>query len=71
MIMLATVISARSDHLLVIDLSNRQQVRVNTREAPRFRTGDLIRIRYNGAMTMSIPPQISALHIARLSSPCC
>ena len=70
MIMLATVFSVRNDHLLVIDLSNRQQVRVNTREAPRFHAGDLIRIRYNGAMTMSIPPQISALRVTRLSSVC-
>lgn len=70
MIMLATVFSVRGDHLLVIDLSNRRQVRVNTGEAPRFGAGDLVRIRYNGAMTKSIPPQISALHIARLSSAC-
>ena len=70
MIMLATVFSVRSDHLLVIDLSNRQQVRVNTREAPRFCVGDLIRIRYSGAMTMSIPPQISAQRVTRLTSVC-
>lgn len=71
MIMLATVIFVRSDHLLVLDLSKRQQVRVNTPQASRFRTGDLIRIRYSGAMTMSIPPQISAQSITKLSSPNC
>lgn len=71
MIMLATVVSVRDDHLLVIDLSNRQQVRVNTREALRFRPGDIVRIRYSGAMTMSIPPQISAIRIVRIAPPCC
>lgn len=71
MIMLATVVSVRDDHLLVIDLSNRQQVRVNTREASRFRLGDIVRIRYSGAMTRSIPPQISAIRIVRISPNCC
>lgn len=67
--MLATVVSVRDDNLLVIDLSTRQQVQVNTRDASRFRPGDLVRIRHNGAMTMSIPPQISAIRITLVSSP--
>lgn len=69
MVMIATVISMRRDSLLVFDFANRQQVQVNTNDAFRFRPGDLVRIRYNGAMTMSIPPQISAISIVRISPP--
>lgn len=66
MTMSAVVVSVQSGSLLVIDFSTRQQVRVNTREASRFRPGDILRIRYNGAMTMSVPPQISATSITRI-----
>ena len=69
MVMIATVLSVRRDNLLVFDFANRRQVQVNTNDAFRFRPGDLVRIRYNGAMTMSIPPQISATSIIRISSP--
>lgn len=68
-VMIATVLSVQRGNLLVFDFSNRQQVRVNTNDAFRFRAGDLVRIRYNGAMTMSIPPQITANSIVRISSP--
>lgn len=68
-IMIATVLSVRHGSLLVFDFSNRQQVQVNTNDAFRFRHGDLVRIRYNGTMTMSIPPQISASSIVRIASP--
>ena len=67
MIMMATVLSTQRGNLLVFDFSNRQQVQVNTNIAFRFYPGDLVRIRYNGAMTMSIPPQISATSIVRIS----
>lgn len=66
MTMLATVISVQHDSLLVFDQRRRQRVRVVTREARRFRTGDFVRIRYNGIMTFSIPPQIFALSIVRV-----
>lgn len=68
MIMIATVLFAQRNNLLVFDFANRQQVQVNTNDAFRFHSGDLVRIRYNGAMTMSIPPQISAMHIMKISS---
>ena len=71
MIMTATVLSTQRDNLLVFDFSNRRQVQVNTNGASRFCPGDLVRIRYNGAMTMSIPPQISATGIVRISSSRC
>lgn len=69
MVMIATIIFVQRGSLLVFDFANRQQVQVNTRDASRFRPGDLVRIRYNGAMTMSIPPQISATSIVRIPSP--
>ena len=68
MVMIATVLRVQRGSLLVFDFAGRQQVRVNTNDAFRFRPGDLVRIRYNGAMTMSIPPQISATRITRISS---
>lgn len=71
MIMMATVLSTQRDNLLVFDFSNRQQVQVNTNIAFRFCPGDLVRIRYNGAMTMSIPPQISTTSIVRISPSRC
>lgn len=66
MIMHAIVLSVRPDNLLVLDRATRREVRVNTPGARRFRPGDFVRIRYNGVMTRSIPPQISAEHIVRI-----
>lgn len=66
MVMLAIVLSVGVGNLLVRDLSNNQEVRVNTRDARRFAPGDRVAILYNGAMTASIPPQISAISIQRL-----
>ena len=66
MIMFATVLSVRRNHLLVIDRNTRQEVRVNTPFAMRFRRGDFVRILYNGVMTRSIPPQITAIRIIKL-----
>lgn len=46
--------------LLVCDLCTCQEVLVHTNNARCFRTGQCVCITYNGAMTMSVPPQISA-----------
>lgn len=64
MLMQAVVIEVQWERLLVLDLDTRQTILVNTPDARRFRPGDLIRIRYNGVMANSIPPQISASYIA-------
>ena len=75
--MQAIVIQVRRDHLLVFDLASRQRVIVHTNEARRFRPNDIVRIRYSGVMTSSIPPQIFARNIILLSHggnwchPCC
>ena len=47
------------------DCSTCQQVQVNTANACCYQVGDCLCIHYNGAMTNSIPPQISATCIHR------
>lgn len=71
MTMCATLVEVQGDSLLVCDRATGQEVVVHTPCTCRFRAGDLLRIQYNGAMTMSIPPQISADCIVRLSSRGC
>lgn len=60
MFLLATVLSVQRNSLLVFDLASQQRVRVISPDACRFRRGDIVRIQYDGVMTASIPPQISA-----------
>jgi hypothetical protein len=62
-IMQARVIRVNRSNLLVRDCRTGQSVQVNTERARRFRVGQRIIIQYSGAMTMSIPPQISAIDI--------
>ncbi len=62
-IMQARVIRVSRSNLLVRDCRTGQSVQVNTERARRFRVGQRIIIQYSGAMTMSIPPQISAIDI--------
>lgn len=69
MIMNATVIRSDPDSLLVRDLSNGNEVKVWTRNARNFSPGETIRITFNGAMTRSIPPQITAISIQRIPTP--
>lgn len=66
MTMLATVLSVQPNSLLVWDQTSRQRVRVHTPHAHRFRQGELVRIWFSGAMTFSIPPQITAIRIVRV-----
>lgn len=66
MTMQALVIGVERNRLLVLDFAARRRVIVNTPAARRFRPGNIVRIRYNGVMTASIPPQISARSIVAL-----
>lgn len=66
--MIATVQEVQQDKLLVRDRRIAQDVIVRTPLACRFRTGDIVRILYSGAMTRSIPPQITAIRIVRIGS---
>ena len=69
-VMCATVCRACPSYLLVCDHATRQQVVVHTDQACRFPAGTDVRICYDGAMTASMPPQISAQSIQRLSCRC-
>lgn len=66
MTMQAIVLSVQCDGLLVLDLSTNSRVRVHYPNSCRFRVGGRICIRYNGVMTRSIPPQITADRITVL-----
>ncbi len=70
MLMIATVQEVRQRNLLVRDRTTGQEVIVNTNYARCFSVGDRISIFYNGAMTASIPPQISAIRIRRIIPGC-
>ena len=63
----ATVLRVEPNGLLVRDASTGNQVFVNFRNTGGFRPGDTVRIAYNGVMTRSIPPQITATSIQRVS----
>lgn len=65
--MLATVVRAWGSQVLVTDNSNGQEVLVNTNNSTsNLNAGDQVRIVYDGIMTASIPPQISAQSICVL-----
>ena len=65
--MKACVLQVNDCDLLVRDCSTRQEVVVHSDRACRFSVGDTVCIVYNGVMTMSIPPQISAMNIRKIS----
>lgn len=64
--MQATVLRVQCDKLLVFDHAMSQNVLVHTADACRFRVGEHVCIHYSGAMTMSIPPQITATNISTI-----
>ncbi len=63
--MLATVVQSwNTTQVLVTDNANGQQVLVNTNHnTGNLNPGDQVRIVFNGVMTASLPPQISAQSI--------
>lgn len=69
-VMEACILEVRCCQLLVCDLCTEQEVLVNTRHACCFCPGERVMIRYRGAMTLSMPPQISADRICRICQ-CC
>ena len=65
--MIATVIRAWGSQVLVNDNANGQEVLVNTTySTSNLAAGDQVRIVYDGVMTASLPPQISAQSICVL-----
>ena len=66
MIMCATVTGTEDGRLLVMNEANQQEVTVNTC-CTNFNQGERVKIIYNGMMTFSLPPQITAKKIIRLN----
>ncbi len=66
----ATVLAVLDGALLVSDCCTCRQVLVHTQGTSCFRPGDRARIRYSGASTRSLPPQITATEICRISRRC-
>ena len=65
--MIATVVRAWGSQVLVTDNANGQEVLVNTTQSTsNLMTGEQVRIVYDGIMTASLPPQISAQSICVL-----
>lgn len=65
--MLATVVRSWGSQVLVTDSANGQEVLVNTTySTSNLTAGDQVRIVYDGVMTASLPPQISAQSICVL-----
>lgn len=64
--MRATVLCAEGCRLHVCDHCTDQEVIVHTPCAHCFCRCDQVCIQYSGAMTMSIPPQITAVCITKL-----
>ncbi|MGI6269464.1 MAG: hypothetical protein ACOYKJ_02835 [Candidatus Howiella sp.] len=64
--MIAVVQKVRAGSLLVRNTADLQEVVANTNDTRCFRVGDVVSILYSGAMTMSIPPQISVIRIRRI-----
>lgn len=61
------VVEEIGENFILIDADG-QKLQVNTDSIPEnLKADDVIRIRYNGQMTRSIPAQISALEIIRVS----
>ena len=62
-IMRAVILEVSKDNLFVRDSETNQEVLVHTNCVCNLHVNDRILILYNGIMTMSIPPQISASRI--------
>ena len=63
--MVATVIRVEPGKLFVCDCETHQEVIVHTNLACCFFPGECVCIHFSGAMTLSLPPQITASCIPR------
>lgn len=64
-----TILEVQNDFLLICDNSTSQKVLVRTPNTNCFCVGDNICVKFNGIMTMSLPPQINATLITKIP-PC-
>lgn len=65
----AIIIRINSNNILVRDLETNQEILVHFRNSRQFRPGERVEIEFNGQMTHSIPPQITATSIKRIQQP--
>ena len=63
--MCGTILEVNHDSLLIRDSRTDQEVLVRTNCTCGFQRGDRVNVLFNGAMTMSIPPQINAIRVSR------
>lgn len=68
--MCAQVLQVCPCRLLVCDQDTCQQVLVHTPRACCFSVGQYVCVRHTGAMTMSIPPQVTALSVTPAQCGC-
>lgn len=66
MTMTADVLKNNGDSLFVRDWESSQEVQVNLPRPCRLCPGDRVCIRYDGVMTLSLPPQIAAQSVRKL-----
>ena len=69
--MIATILEVQCCELLVCEKCTCQKVLVHADDACTFHCGECVCIHYNGMMTNSLPPQITAHHIERMHDHCC
>lgn len=67
MILIGTVERVEPRRLLVRERRSFRTVAVNVRHVRCIFPGDVVAVLYSGVMTRSIPPQISAVSIRRIS----
>lgn len=65
----AIIIRINANNILVRDLDTNQEILVHYCNSRQFRLGERIRIEFTGQMTLSLPPQISAISIQRIGQP--
>ena len=68
MLIYAKVLETGRNQILVMDNNTNQEIAINLQCGCNFRVDDMIQIVYNGIMTMSIPPQISARRITVINA---
>lgn len=66
MILNTIVQQVNMNSLLVREIGSNNEYQVNVFNARRFSRGDCVRIIHTGQMTLSIPPQISAISVQRI-----
>lgn len=69
MFIMAIILQVNSGNLMVRNFENNQEILVHFRDSRNFRSDEHVRIEFNGQMTLSIPPQITAISILRIHHP--